>query len=379
MIEYYFFTLVIALVFFINKRFAFVLAIIGCSFFLYYWPTIGHFGDDYLGYLDVFENAYYKPIYPYYESRTKADVEMLYRFINSIFNLKVSDDFRLFLIFNYLSSVFLMYLGLRKFKPIYFYSFTVMLLPVIFPTIFYYLLRSSLSFSFCFLGFCLLIRKKYWVALFCLYVGFNLHTQYLLISLLIIFTHAYFFILKKHTSSLIFHKNRILLFGTVLTIFLVTFKYFSGATEALLSLLPSSDLAQGKLGHLSAKKESGFRITAILSILVYPIISYKILVTKFRTNKTFFLENNKFDTALVVLLFAIFVYGASINLAFITDPHVAGRLSRFSDYVGLSLLFFSFLNSFYTKEIERIIIIILFLVVPILYPAVYLNANWNIF
>jgi hypothetical protein len=369
----------VVLVFFINKRFAAALSIIGCCFFLYYWPTIGHFGPDYLGYVDVFENAYYNSSYPYYQSKTRADVEILYEVLNSWFNLRVSNDFRFFLIFNYLLSMFLIYMGLRKFKPFYFYCFTVMLLPVIFPTIFYYLLRSSLSFSCCFLGLCLLTRKKHWFGLLFLYLGFNLHTQYLLISLLIIFTYVYFFIYKKEHIDLKFYKDRILFFGLSLTILLIISRYFTGVTESLLSFLPSSDLAQGKLGYLSDEKESGFRITSILSIIVYPIISYRILVDKFKTNKTFFVENNKIDTVLVVILYAIFVYGASINISFITDAHVAGRLSRFSDYTGLSLLFYTFLNNFYTKEIERIIIFILFVIVPVLYPAVYLNTNWNIF
>ena len=62
---FYVFTLIAVLLFFLNKKKALIFIIIGCVFFLYFLPSIGYFGPDYLGYQTTYVNAFKIEAFPW--------------------------------------------------------------------------------------------------------------------------------------------------------------------------------------------------------------------------------------------------------------------------------------------------------------------------
>ena len=151
-----------------------------------------------------------------------------------------------------------------------------------------------------------------------------------------------------------------------------------------LSFLPSVNIITAKMNYFEAEdgEKGGFRLTAILSILIYPVLALKLVKIISQTNVNLVFQSSvpkKNETLLVYLLFALMVYGAVINLAFLEVPHIAGRLSRFSDYVGMGLVLPLFLRLVFNELITNWVLIILCLLAPILFASLYGNVSWLIF
>ncbi|MFZ1324644.1 MAG: hypothetical protein WAT67_01230, partial [Candidatus Contendobacter sp.] len=70
----------------------------------------------------------------------------------------------------------------------------------------------------------------------------------------------------------------------------------------------------------------------------------------------------------------IIIFGALLNIIFFNTPHVAGRLSRFSDYLGIGLVVPSYFIYFYGRNSAILVLFLFALMAPILYPTLYVAA-----
>ena len=77
---------------------------------------------------------------------------------------------------------------------------------------------------------------------------------------------------------------------------------------------------------------------------------------------------------ILYLFFAIFLYGCSINLAFFDVPHLAGRLARFSDYLGMAFLLPLYIKYRFGDNMLSLFLFFLCAITPFLYKDLYINV-----
>jgi hypothetical protein len=65
------------------------------------------------------------------------------------------------------------------------------------------------------------------------------------------------------------------------------------------------------------------------------------------------------------------LFGFCVNLAFFDQPHISGRLSRFSDYYSLGIVLPVSLLLFFSWRVVVLTAIILIFSAPVLYSTVY--------
>jgi len=378
---FYAFTLISVLLFFINKKRAVIFVIIGCVFFLYYLPSIGHFGPDYLGYQTTYVNAFKIEAFPWVNTAAQIDSEPFYLWYSSLISAYSNLVFSFYMIFNFLLCVFISVFMLRSFKSDYKYFFWIMILPVIFPTIFYFLLRSSLSYFLVALGFFSLLnpskKKAIFLAILFFFLGINLHSQYILITLLIL---GVFVVLRFETLAEYYRDLKIIIISAFALIFILTgLRSFTNELASILSFLPSSDVISVKIGHLTGVDNKGLRLTALLSIVIYPVMAFQVVIKTYKSHVLYFLNNKLKERKFLLLMLAIILYGAAINIAYFDSALAAGRLSRFSDYLGICLLMPMYFKTCIGYKTEYLALVIITVLAPILYAAVYMNIQWGIF
>lgn len=367
MFYYYIFTIIVSWLYFFNKKIGYGAILISVPFFLFLLPSTGF---DYDFYKESYDNAVFISHFPYFESISTLTAEPLYVWYTSLVSVLTKLSFPGFLAFNYLICSAIILYALPKSSEIQdlkYYLF-LFLLPIIIPTVFYFSPRSSISFSFIFLGFfTLFFNKRMVLGSTFLFIGFSFHTQYFLIGLYLIL--LYFLSLKANFYT----KYRIISVNAILAIFLFFFLFFISFFEAIIaavfSFLPSASVAVTKLHYVSSDDgaSGGFRLTSILSIIVYPLILIFFL-------KNINLKNNIIDKMVLFGLVGVVFFGAVVNLAFIGDPHVAGRLSRFSDYFCMSFLipYTLYLNKQYLTI--KLIGLIMCILSPFLFKSLYIGA-----
>jgi len=366
----------------LNKKLANILLVVGCMSFLFYLPYVGYYGDDYFNYLDAYERAITLPGYPWVASETFIDAEPFYLWYTAMVSIYSGQEFPFFMALNFGLCLLISYFILKNFNSYYKSFFWVMFLPVLFPTIFYYLLRSSLSFFMVALGFFTLLyfkdkKKSLLLALLFIFAGINLHSQYILASLLFL---GGFIILKFNSvNNYTYNLKFVIVSSVILVGVLYSLKSLVEQLSTLLSFLPSSDIASNKIGYLTAEDDRSFRITSILSVLVYPFMAYQVLKKIYRSDTAFILKDKLKERKFIFLLFMIICYGGAINVAYIDSPHVASRLARFSDYLGMCLLLPMYFKVCVGNKLDYFILVFITVSVPILYPAVYIFVEWNIF
>tara|TARA_B110000879_G_scaffold176950_1_gene231211 strand:- start:402 stop:1547 length:1146 start_codon:yes stop_codon:yes gene_type:complete len=378
---FYVFTLISVLFFFINKKRAVFFIIIGCVFFLYFLPSIDYFGNDYSGYYKTYINAFKIEQFPWVVTSAQIDSEPLYLWYSSLVSAYSNFGFSFYMVFNFVLCVVISVFMLRSFKVHYKYFFWIMILPVIFPTIFYFLLRSSLSYFLVALGFFSLLnsnkKKAIFFALLFSFLGFNLHSQYILITLLFL---GVYIVLRFETLA-DYHKNlKIITTSALALIFiLLSTRSFTNEIASFLSFLPSSDVISVKIGHLIGKDERGLRLTALLSVVIYPVMAFQVVKKTYKSHVLYFLNNKLKERKFLLLMLAIILYGAAINIAYFDSALAAGRLSRFSDYLGICLLMPMYFKTCIGYKTEYLALLIITVLAPILYAAVYMNIQWGIF
>lgn len=376
MIYYYFFAVCLAIALLMVKRFPLWIFSAVLVYFIVVFVDDGFIPPDYENYLQVFENAFRVEGWPYYKTITFASVEELYVTFNGFVKFNIADDFVTFMMVNAALSLLLYYLLVRKMLVHHRAVSFVMLLPVIYPTGNYFLLRSSLPFFLGLLALAYLANKKWWPAVVLFVIGFNIHNQYILSFFL---TVVAFFYLKRGIAREDFKTvNRVLLISAViLAVFLGFANVFQDLIAQAFSFLPNSNLTSTKINYLETERQS-YRYTAVLSIGVFPYFCYKILKHKlnYREWRVFYQDNNK-DLMFVYLLFALSLAGAAINIGFIDNSHVAGRLSRFSDYVLTLFILHTYFKLYTPRETYKLIILFIVLISPLIYPAVYMDIEWD--
>lgn len=345
-------------------------------YFIAFIRADGFLPPDYENYLQVFTNAFKVQGWPFYKTVTVASVEELYVTFNGFVKFNISYDFVDFMLVQAAICLLLFYVTIHKMIDHHKAVSFVMLLPVIYPTVNYFLLRSALPFFLGLLALVYLAKRQWFPAVLLLGIGFNIHNQYILQFFLVVMA---FFYIKKGIDN---HKtktvNRVLLSSAiVLSVILAFANVFEPILAELLSFLPNARLTSTKLNYLDIKEQS-FRITAFLSIGVFPYFTYKILKLKLNNPSMhlFFEEKDK-DLLFVYLLFALSLTGAAINLGFIDNSHVAGRLSRFSDYICTLFIIHTYLRLHFSEYLYRLIIFFIILISPLIYPAVYMDIDWG--
>lgn len=367
MFYYYFYTLLVSLVYFINRKIGYYLIIFGVPVFLIFLPTTGL---DYDFYKESYDNAVFIPYPPYFESISSLTAEPLYVWYTSVISVLTKLGFPFFLAVNYLICSLIISYALSKSghaRDIKYYLF-LFFLPIIIPTIYYFSPRSSISFCLVFLGFfTLFFNKKILLGLLFLFLGFSFHTQYLLISLYLIL--LYFLSMKSnlYTKQRIISLNAILAF--ILFIFLFFISFFEKIIGTIFSFLPSASVAISKLHYVSGEDYSsgGFRLTSILSILIYPIVLLLFV-------KSIDFKNTVIDKSILFGLVGIVFFGSVVNLVFIGEPHVAGRLSRFSDYLCMGFLipYTLYLNRQFL--LIKLVALAMCILTPFLFKSLYIDA-----
>lgn len=347
--------------------------------FLGFFVEISFFPPDYYNYLQIFQNSVRIDDWPYYSSITMVSAEELYLAYSSLIRLEFTSSFRNFILINGLISLLFYYFTVNKMISINKTLSFLLLLPVIYPTINYFLIRSSLPFFIGLLALVLLADRKWIIASLLFFLAINFHNQYILNYFLIIV--AFFFIKKGIDRNEFKMLNRLLVFSAaVLTVILFFINNFQDLVVQIFSFLPNAGLTSTKISYLELENQ-GYRYTSVLSILLYPYFSYKTLEykLKFKDVSLFFKEKDK-DLLFVYFIFALSLTGAAVNIAFIDNSHLAGRLSRFSDYTCTLFLLHTYLRLYIKGKLYKAIIVFIILISPIIYPAVYMEIDWsNIF
>lgn len=366
MIYYYFYTLFISIVYFINKKVGCYFILLGVPIFLIFLPTTGW---DYDFYKESYDNAVLISTFPYFESVSSLTAEPLYVWYSSAISVLTKVEFSIFLALNFLISCAIVLYGLNigginsNIKYYYFLFF----MPVIIPTIFYFSPRSSISFCFVFLGFMsLFFRKRLFCGLYFLFIGFSFHTQYFLISLYLFFIYLLALKFDSYKKSSIIVVN--LIVALFLFLFLFFLSYFEKIIATVFSFLPSASVAVSKLHYVSDSEgvSGGFRLTSIFSIIIYPMCLY-FFIKKIDSDSTVFSKITIFGVVGIVF------FGVVVNLVFMGEPHVAGRLSRFSDYFCMSLLipYTFYLHRQYLML--KLLALVICALTPILFKSLYLE------
>jgi len=344
---------------------------VGVFYFLNILPDTGL---DYSSYEITFENSRITSDFPYFETRSAIVSEPLYLWYNSFLGVVLNRNFQLFLGVNFLLCLTITFYFFKSSKlsltDFWFFS-----LPVIIPTIFYFSPRSSISYVLAVAGVMYLTKRKTLLALILFLCVVSIHSQYILQSFLILV--LYFLVRKSNFKN--DNKIRVLII-TSSVIFSVILRFIEDLIPFLsqiLSVLPSSNIATAKLHYLEESR-SGYRLTSLLSIVIYPIGMY-FLYNIYLKGKINLFKNKTDNRFLIILLFGLIFYGAAINIAYFDNPHLAGRLSRLSDYMGLGILTPVILDYVANKNLKKLILFIIILLAPILFSSIYYNVTWNIF
>ena len=340
-----------------------LIVICGMSFLLVLPST----GLDYDYYKQAFDNAYYVSTFPWFYTDSTLTAEPLYIWYTSMVSVLTPFSFQAFLVLNFLLCVSFSMFAYRKVRYLKIDLFWLSFLPVIFPTLFYFSPRSSVSFFLVLLGFFLLCRRRLLFSLLFIAIGVSLHSQYILVSVFFIAAYLTYIYSQGLEEKLRRRVGVFLIFSAGAC--LVGVHALMGVLSSVLGVLPSSEVALSKLHYLESSR-SGYRVTSVLSILVYPAVFY--LMKKEKSKKGIvFLDDSDADRLFVHMLGLVVLFGAMINIVFIDQSHLAGRLSRFSDYVGMGIILPAFLVMYLRRELCVLVLWGMVLVAPFIYSTVY--------
>lgn len=353
-----------------KSAFLYITLLIGVMLILL--PTTG---NDYEAYKADYDSAYFTNVFPFFKTSAALTAEPFYKFYTALVSVMTGLPFQGFLALNFVICYYILFSKTNKyFKTYPSLLFIAMGLVSIVPTIFYFSPRSSISFIMAFLSFLSFVENKTKKGLLFAFLTIGFHSQFIpTLLILFITSFIYKYLKRKRDYYLLFIAIFILLLS-LLKLPLVIFNLF----ERIIGYLPSASLIKGKL-HYFLEGDGSIRITSLLSIIVYPVTYFICLkrnafgyVMKDRVSQDF---QNKFIYLMGVLVFLGFV----INILMFGNAHVAGRLSRFSDYFLMIVLLPSFVLLFNCREIVVLLVyLLLFLSSPILYPTLY-NFKLSIF
>lgn len=374
---FYFYSIITTLIFFLDKKTAVLCILFGGIYFLLNLPPTGL---DYDIYKAAYETAYRIDEFPWFAYNVYLDAEPFYKTYSCSISVFTNLSFQQFLAFNFSLCFFLTLYSLSRIKQNTFYYFWIMSFPVIFPTLFYFSPRSSISYIlilngvFLFVDYFKFYSKKTFILSFVfLFTGITIHSQYILLILLLTFT--FFGLIKYRNKPISYHKRVVIIISFFLFFGVKSVNFFIEYIKYFFSFLPSADMATGKLSYLD-RNYSDLRLTSLLSIFVYPLCANYLLNGYNKSKTLLFFDNHKKELNFLVLIFALSVFGASINLSFFNSPHIAGRLSRLSDYLGFAFLIPMYFKLKFEDRFEDVILLILVVFAPLIYPSLYTNVTF---
>src|SRR5690606_7318429 len=233
--------------------------------------------------------------------------------------------------------------------------------------IFYFSPRSSISFFLVLAGVFLLARERYLFSAVFLVLGMLIHSQFILFVFFIVSSYFVF----RCTRNMAASSRRkagvfvLILMALMLLMIDLVMTYIVG----FLGALPSADVAVSKLHYLEGSR-AGVRITAIMSIVIYPICFWVLSYFKMKTGYRF-VSNGDHDESFMYLLMMTVLFGCVINLVYFGTPHLAGRLSRFSDYLSMGVVVPTFLLLSAGRKLTVFALLFLCVIAPFIYPTVY--------
>lgn len=343
---HYLYNLSLLFFFALSRKYFKLIVLITYPLFLIYLPDTGY---DFSHYERAYETIFYSPDAKlFFRSRSILTAEPGWFLYNGIISF-LTQDFRGFLVVNFILCVYVLLktLDLLEIKKDDQSLMLLLMVPVIFPTLFFWSPRSSISFVLALFSLANAIRGRFIVSLISAIASGLIHSQYLpalgLVNLCLAFSKLE-----------IFERNRIIVIFLVFLGMLVMLLNV-GFFLSLLSFMPSAETIQQKSAYLSSRQES-FRATSILSIVVFPILIF-IFREKIKREGLF--------TFIIVLSAFSFV----VNVAFFKNAHVAGRLSRVSDYFLFSYLIA--ISFYYVKKIKYFMLFSVLVVYPFAFPDLY--------
>ena len=362
---YYYFVLFVLFVSYINVKLSVGIFVFGVAFILsQLLPT----GFDYQYYEIDYLSGYFSELPPFFYTDGGLTAEPLYKVYSGLIRVLTQSSFQAFLSLNFLLCILVYYFFFPVRKGSVFYFSLLYLMPVILPTIFYFSPRSSLSFFLVLASLYLLISSKITKAMMCSFLGVMIHSQYIPFVAFLFF--VYFVGGKYPERDMKKSTLLLIIIGVAFTISLFFLGSFISLISSALSFLPSGDVASTKL-HYFASSDSGFRITSLLSVIIFPILMYiyrkrrHLLINKIKVS-------SEFNERLCFFIMIPVVYGVSINISFYDAPHLSGRLGRFSDYFLFFTLIPLSLRCIFSNRIVLLVLTIFVVSAPLLYPTVYL-------
>lgn len=316
-------------------------------FFLLYLPETGF---DFAIYQLAYESIYFDSHAPlFFRSSASITAEPGWFLYTGIIHTFIS-DFRYFLVFNFIICMVIFLktmkvLGIERNRSA---LMIALLVPICLITIMFWSPRSALPFMITILAISYLHSGLLILPIILSLTAITIHSQYAVILMLSI---AFYVSRTKRTTN---GGKFILLLLSL--IFIAILYFFRMQIVNFISFLPSSGIIAGKLHYLQ-DSNGAFRVSGILSILVFPLYVF--------SRRTSLAKRHYFDT---VILFSVF--SMAINLIFLGNAHIAGRLARASDYY-----LFSYILADATLYIHRPfgawVLIPIFTLLPFLFPDLY--------
>lgn len=315
--------------------------------FLLFLPDTGY---DFRFYEEAYNTVYFDANAPlFFRSRSYLTAEPGWFAYMGIIKPFIP-DFRYFLVFNFLLCLFLIKrsLTIMGVRPDLMNLMIALMVPVQFITIMFWSPRSALPLALCFYSFALLQKNRLLLPLLLLLIAGNIHSQYLVvIAAMLSYQILDNYVFAKYSKKISIAVSLGLLFVAFISVQTIV---------AYLSFLPSAAILNSKLSYLSADN-TGFRITGILSIFIYPMFLY---VNRKNTEL-----KGYFD---LLLFFTVFSF--LMNVAFIENAHIAGRLSRVTDYFLFPFVL-GYAALLVNRGIGAFFLIPLFVVFPFMFPGLY--------
>jgi hypothetical protein len=362
---YFLFLIFLSIISFIDVKKASFIYVICFSVFLYFFPSTG---SDYDIYRIQYLSGFFNTEFPFFHSHSILTAEPWFKFYTSFVRVVTNLDFESFLVMNFLVCIFLLKKGCSHIFHDDIYHWSVLFMaPVIWPTVCYWSVRSSISYFLIFLGVSYLFRENKYNSFIFIFSGCMIHSQYLLISFVVIVSRYVYDVSKRLIK---FNINVYILNFIILCIFLCA--VFGGAYVFVkfLNFLPSYKIISNKI-HYFLDARDGLRITSFLSIFLFPFLLVRII--KGKKNIEYFLKYNEVfrEDIFLYFLFVIVSYSFIMNIYFFNTPHLSGRLARFSDYYNFSILIPLFLLSLKKKHFVNISYIVFVLISPLIYNTLY--------
>ncbi|MEW4468820.1 EpsG family protein [Parasphingorhabdus sp. JC815] len=330
----------------LGRRIIFLIALT-FPFFLLFLPDTG---ADFIYYQNAYETVYFDTSAPlFFRSGSELTAEAGWFTYTGLLHYLLP-NYRWFLVVNFLLCLALIVKSLTvlKIDKDKIGLMVAVMVPISFVTIMFWSPRSALPLALCFLGIAYLEKRREILGIFLFFIALMIHSQYAVI----IFIFSLFYFLKRY----ILVRYKISTILAISGLFLIIAYLNAEYVVSILDFIPTAAILTSKLHYLESS-ETAFRTSGLLSIFVYPLFMWFC-----RKNPDF----QKIGTVLIMLT----VFSMLINIAFINNAHIAGRIARASDYFLFSyvLATTAFLLS---PRIGSLVLIPMFIVLPFLFPDLY--------